>query len=86
MPEGNIMEHKTGAGLRAQAKCQSKIAVGTWKTPGQFEGQIVEGGQGMGGKKHTRAGAVDLNRDDILNRIFECERRLLGDQSAGGPR
>jgi hypothetical protein len=46
--------------------------------------QIVEG-QRTGGKKHTRAGAVDPNYDDNLNLVFECERQLQDDQSTGGP-
>jgi hypothetical protein len=49
---------------------------GTRKIPGQLEGQIVEGGQGTSGKKHTRAGVVELDDDDILNRNSECERQL----------
>jgi hypothetical protein len=51
--------------------------VRTWKIPGRLEGQ------GTGGKKHTRAGAVDPN---YLNLVFKCERQLQYDQSAGGLR
>jgi hypothetical protein len=68
--EGSVVEHKTWAGLRARAKRRSKIVVRAWKIPGQLEEKIVKGGQGIGGKKNRRAGAVDLNDDDVLHRKF----------------
>jgi hypothetical protein len=48
MAEASAVEHKTCAGLRAQAERRSKIVVRVWKILGQLEEKIVQGGQGTG--------------------------------------